>query len=91
MVTEYSRSGIGWFAQGGVYVLPWLELVGRYGDTQPLGETDPAFKRTREVGGGVNFMVMKHDLKLQTDVFWIDDGAGRDGRVQGRVQAQVFF
>jgi hypothetical protein len=91
MVTEYSRSGLGWFAQGGVYVLPWLELVARYGDTQPLGTTDPAFKRMREVGGGVNFMVLKHDLKLQTDVFWLDDGAGRDGRVQGRVQAQVFF
>ncbi len=90
-VTEYSRSGWGWFVQAGGYVTPWLELVARYGDVRPLGPTDPSFVRQREVGGGANFMFMRHDLKLQTDCFWIDDGAGNNGRVQVRMQAQIYF
>lgn len=88
-LTEYSRSGWGWFAQLGGYITPWLELAARYGDTQPLGATDPAFKRLREVGGTINLMFLKHDLKLQTDLFWLDE-AGK-GRLQLRIQAQVFF
>lgn len=90
-LTEYSRSGWGWFVQGGAYLTPWLELAARYGDTRPLGETDPAFTRAREVGGTVNLMFQKHDLKVQTDVFWLDDGLGGNGRVQLRMQVQVYF
>ena len=88
-LTEFSRSGWGWFAQLGGYVTPWLELAARYGDTLPLGATDPTFRRVREVGGTVNLMFLRHDLKLQTDVFWLDE-AGH-GRVQARIQAQVYF
>lgn len=90
-VTEFSRSGWGWFVQAGGYVTDWLELVARYGDLRPLGPTDPLLTRQREVGGGVNLMFQRHDLKLQTDCFWIDDGAGNNGRVQVRLQAQLFF
>lgn len=36
-------------------------------------------------------MVQKHDLKLQTDCFWIDDGLGNNGRLQIRMQAQIYF
>lgn len=89
-VTEYSRSGWGWFVQGGVYVTDWLELAARYADTRPIGATDPAFTRLTEVGGTVNLMFKKHDLKLQTDFFWLDEGNNRS-RLQLRVQAQVFF
>ena len=88
-VTEYSRSGWGWFAQAGYYFTPWLELAGRFGDLRPLGNTDPAFKRTIEAGGTVNLMFLKHDLKLQTDFFWIGE-EGRE-RLQLRVQVQVYF
>lgn len=90
-VTEYSRSGFGYFVQGGAYLTDWLELTARFGDTRPLGPTDPTFGRTREIGGGFNLMVHKHDLKLQTDAFWLDDGTGKNGRVQLRVQAQIYF
>lgn len=89
-VTEYSRSGWGWFVQGGAYVLPWLELTARYGDLYPLGPTDPALKRNREFGGGFNLMFFKHDLKVQSDVLWVDNG-GANGRLQLRVQAQLYF
>ncbi len=91
LVKEYSRSAFGWFAQGGYYLLPWLELTARYGDLRPTVGTDPTLKRTREIGGGLNFMVQKHDLKIQSDYFWLDDGFGGNGRHQVRVQAQVFF
>ncbi|PZR13868.1 MAG: porin [Archangium gephyra] len=91
MVTEYSRSGWGWFVQAGGYVTDWLELVARYGDVRPMGPSDPRFTRQREVGGGINLMFQKHDLKLQTDCFWLDDGAGNNGRVQLRLQAQLHF
>lgn len=90
-VTEYSRSAWGWYAQGGAYVLPWLELTARYGDYRPIQPTDPNLHRTREIGGGVNFMIEKHNLKLQTDYFWLDNGLGGNGRHQIRLQAQVFF
>ena len=90
-LTEYSRSGWGWFVQAGGFVTPWLEFTGRYGDLQPLGMTDPTFTRTREVGGGANFFLFKHDLKLQADYFWLDDGTGHNGRHQVRVIAQLFF
>lgn len=90
-VTEYSRSGWGWFTQAGAYVTPWLELGARYGDSYPFAGTDPAFTRLREVGGTINLMFDAHNLKLQTDAFWLDDGRGGNGRVQLRIQAQVFF
>ena len=87
---EWARSGWGWFVQGGVYCTDWLELAARYADTRPLGATDPKFHRITELGGTVNLMFKKHDFKLQTDVFWLDEG-GNKGRVQLRVQAQVYF
>lgn len=90
-VTEYSRPGWGWFAQAGYYVLRWLELGFRYGDVRPFEGADPKFTRTREIGGTVNFMVEKHNLKLQVDYFWLDDGHLKDGRHQVRAQAQIFF
>ncbi len=88
---EFSRSGLGWFVQAGYYALPWLEFTGRYGDLRPTAATDPTFKRQREIGGGLNFMFQKHDFKIQSDYFWLDDGASGNGRHQIRVQAQVFF
>lgn len=90
-VTEFSRPGFGWFAQAGYYALPWLEVAARYGDVRPADGADPKFTRTREIGGTVNFMAKKHDLKLQADYFWLDDGNFGDGRHQVRVQAQIFF
>lgn len=90
-VVEYSRPGLGWFVQGGYYVLNWLELGARYGDSRPAAGADPAFRRTREIAGVLNFMVLKHDLKLQLDYSWLDDGNFGDGRHQVRAQAQVYF
>ena len=90
-LTEYSRSGWGWFAQAGMFATPWLEFAARYGDLQPFAGTDPTFVRNREIGGGANVFFMKHDLKLMADYFWLDDGRGGNGRHQVRVLAQLYF
>lgn len=90
-LTEWSRSGSGGFVQGGAYVTDWLELVARYGELVPFTGTDPGFHRTRELGAGINWMIQKHDLKLQLDYFWLDNGGWKDGRHQLRLQAQVYF
>jgi len=90
-LTEYSRPGWGWFAQAGYYILPWLEVGARYGDARPFAGADPKFVRTREMGGTLNFMVVKHDLKLQIDCFFLDDGHLQDARHVVRAQAQIFF
>lgn len=90
-LTEFSRSGWGAFAQAGYSVLPWLEFGARYGDLRPFAGTDPAFTRTREIGGIVNFMIRRHDLKLQVDYHFIDNGHFGNGRHQVRAQAQLFF
>ncbi|MFO0597663.1 MAG: porin [Myxococcaceae bacterium] len=88
-IVEYARSGWGWYAQAGAYVTDWLELTARVGEVRPFAGTDPAFGRQREVGGGLNGFLHGHDLKLQADYFWLDDGVGRDGRHQVRLLAQV--
>jgi phosphate-selective porin OprO and OprP len=90
-LTEFSRSALGYFVQMGGYANRYLEFTARYGDIQPFVDTDPTFKRQREVGGGVNIMFVKHDLKLQGDYFYLDDGAGQNSRHQIRVQMQVYF
>lgn len=90
-LTEYSRSGMGFFVQAGQYVLPWLELGVRYGHQFPTATTDPNFHQTREVGGVVGLFLAKHAAKLQTDYHYVDDGKGGQPRHTVRVQAQLYF
>lgn len=89
--TEYSRSGWGWFAQGGYFVTDWLEVVARYGDMRPRQGADPAFTRQRELGVGLNFEPYKHDLKLQADYHFIDQGWGGPQRHLVRLQLQLYL
>jgi phosphate-selective porin OprO/OprP len=90
-LTEFSRSGLSWFVQAGFYATRLLEFVARYGEVRPSSGTDPNFGRTREIGGGVNIMVLSHDLKVQADYFWLDNAAGGNGRHQIRLQVQAYF
>lgn len=91
MLTEFSRSAWGWFVQGGAFITDWLELAARYGDLRPFAGTDPTLVRIREIGGGVNVFFLRHDLKIQADYFWLDDGRGNAGRHQVRLLAQLYF
>jgi hypothetical protein len=91
-VTEYSRSGYGWYAQAGQMFGPHLELAARYSDLVPSPGTDPEFVRAREVGGGASWYFRGHNLKWQADYFYLPTGdtfAG--GTQQIRTQVQLWL
>lgn len=90
-VREYARNAWGYYAQAGYFVGDHAELVARYGSLHPRGSTDPALvDGRREAGGGFNWYFQKHDLKLQTDYFYLF-APGDDGVHQARVQMQLYF
>ena len=87
---EYARNAWGYYAQAGYLLNRHVEVTGRYGELRPRGSTDPELEETtREIGGGLNYYFQEHDLKLQSDYFFlVGDG---DGRHQIRVQAQLYL
>lgn len=91
-VTEFSRSGYGWFLQAGQMVTDHLELVARYGDLVPAEGTDPEFVRAREIGGGPGYYFDGHNLKLQADYFYLPTGDTFSGGThQVRAQLQLWL
>jgi hypothetical protein len=92
-VTEYARSGWGWYAQAG-YMLPfYLEFVARYGEIRPLDSTPPesGFVLQREVGAGVNYYIQEHSLKVQADYFYYFGANPETERHQVRLQVQLYI
>lgn len=98
--TAPARSGMAAFVQAG-YVVPKipLELVTRYSLIRnPYGDQS-SLVGADEVGGGVNWYFVGHDLKLQLDYFRIGDAtmgpttaeALRHGTDRVRVQVQLYF
>ncbi len=87
---EYARNVWGYYAQAGYLLTRCAEITARFGELRPRGSTDPELEATsREVGGGFNWYFEKHDLKLQTDYFYLSADGG--GRHQARVQMQLYF
>lgn len=90
-VTEYSRSGWGFFIQAGYMWTAHFETAARYGELFPLGQTDPTLQRQRELGGAVSYYLDGHNLKLTVDYFYmpvLPDGLTTQ---QLRVQSQLYF
>ena len=89
---EESRNAWGYFAQAGYLATRKLEVTARFGELRPRGATtvDLAEKH-REAGGGINWYFEKHDLKLQSDYFYLFGPEVGDGRHQVRVQMQLYF
>jgi len=96
--------GYGWFVQAGQMIGPHWEIAARYGEERALDDADDSFRAAladagRELGGGVNWYVHEHLLKLQADYFrsWgVDHGALEtrsfaDGANAVRVQLQASF
>jgi hypothetical protein len=91
-LTEYSRSGYGWYAQVGQMLGPHLELAARYSDLVPFPDTDPEFVRSREVGGGASWYFRGHNLKWQADYFYLPTGdTFEGGNQQIRTQVQLWL
>ncbi|MFN7132940.1 MAG: porin, partial [Myxococcales bacterium] len=86
---ERTRSGWGWFAQAGYLFTEVIEVAARYSDLRPLRGSE--ISREREVGGGLNLYFSRHDLKLQTDYFYLAGDPGSPGRHQVRSQLQLYF
>jgi phosphate-selective porin OprO and OprP len=89
--TESSRSGHGYYVQAGYLFNPFWEVSARWGEVFPFSGTSSALHRQRELGAGLSWYVSRHDLKLQTDYFWLAGDNFSDGRHQWRVQAQLYF
>jgi phosphate-selective porin OprO and OprP len=88
-IIEHSRSGWGWFAQGGYQFPFFLELSTRYGELYPLGPT--AIELRRELGPGISYYFQEHALKLQADYFYLFGPDIQEGRHEARIQMQLFF
>jgi len=97
--TAAARQGLGWFGQLG-WLLPKIpvEVVGRYGLVRQAFGTS-SLHDSDEVGGGLNWYIVGHELKLQLDYFRLwDDTMGisrTDAALHGtdrvRVQLQLHF
>ncbi len=93
MLTERSRSGYGYFVQGGQLLTSRLELTARW---EELKGTDRALKDVarasgRQVGGGMNFYVNGHFFKLQSDYFYAFGEQFRHGAHVARLQLDATF
>ncbi|WP_246837507.1 porin [Leptospira bouyouniensis] len=92
LTREYSRSGQGHFVQLGYLFTNQYELVFRFGEFRPLGETDPTMKYSREVGGALSYYFAEHNLKWQTDYFYYTGTpTAAEGDHVVRTQIQVFY
>jgi len=89
---EVARNAWGYYAQAGVLATTNLEITGRYGELRPRGTTTADLAEVqREAGGGLNWYFQKHDLKLQSDYFYLFGPEVGQGRHQVRVQMQMYF
>jgi hypothetical protein len=98
--TVAARQGLGWYAQVG-YVVPKipLEVVGRYSLIRNNYGTNSSLPDADEAGGGLNWYIVGHDLKVQLDYFRLWDQTmgttnaerARNGTDRVRLQIQVYF
>ena len=92
VLREYARNAWGGFVQAGFLFTRKAEVVARYGELRPLGETAPELAEPqRELGGGLGYYFSKHDLKLQGDYFYLFGPDLGLGRHEIRVQMQLFY
>lgn len=100
-LVEYARRGIGWYAQTGYMFPRMIEVTARYGDIRSNVDSVAGLTATsaggamgseREIGGGLNYYLAEHALKVQLDYFRIwDPNDASDDRHQVRLQTQLYF
>jgi hypothetical protein len=85
-----SRDGLGWFLEAG-YLIPRapVEIAARYGMIRALGDSTSLEDRN-ELGGGLNWYLAGHAVKLHTDVFRLWQPGPADGvRVRAMLQVSI--
>jgi phosphate-selective porin OprO/OprP len=92
---EPTRSGYGYFVQGGMMVLPKVELAARWEELFARGGTDPqlvqlARTQGKQFAAGVNLYLNGHAFKVQGDYVHIFGTEG-DARNVARLQLDASF
>ncbi|WNG50799.1 porin [Archangium minus] len=92
---ESTRSGYGYFVQGGMMVTRQLEVTARWDKLFARSGTDPqliqlARTQGKQLGAGVNLYLNGHAFKLQGDYFYIFGSTG-EGRHLARIQLDASF
>jgi phosphate-selective porin OprO and OprP len=87
---DATRSAWGFFGQAGYMLTDHLEVSGRYGELRPLRRLS-AVAFERETGGGLSWYFFGHDLKVQTDYFYLWGKELSEGDHQVRLQFQLYF
>ncbi|MEO7093065.1 MAG: porin, partial [Polyangiales bacterium] len=95
-ITEYSRSGFGYFTQVGQMLTDKVELTARWDDLHANKGTDPALRKLvrtsgHQLGGGVNVYLNGHAFKLQADYFYIFGSDIGEGSHALRAQLDATF
>jgi hypothetical protein len=95
-VREWSRSAIGYVVQSGVMVHDRVELVARWDDLRPLGQTDPALQLLaqtagHEISGGLNVYVYGYAFKLQGTYTYAFGDRISGGRHTAQLQLDASF
>lgn len=93
---EWSRSALGYVIQASAMLSRQVEVVGRWEQLIPVGNTDPALIQTgkdqnRQVGGGLNLYLNSHLFKVQADYFYLFGTQTTGQGHQARVQLDVSF
>ena len=95
-INQWARNGQGYLVQAGYMFTDFFEVVGRFDQLFATGNTDPTLVKLaqtqgREGGGGFNFYLNHHQLKIQADYFnyWGPTNVPDSGRNQVRLQLDV--
>lgn len=91
MVTERSRSGLGYMIQVG-YVLPmFVEAALRWSEVKPLPGVETSLEKRRDLSAALGWYAHEHDLKIQTDWTYTFGREFSAGSHEVRTQVQVYF
>jgi len=95
-ITEWSRSGYGYFVQAGMMVHRLVEVAARWDQLFAWSDTDPTLVKLvadggKQVGAGLNLYLNGHLFKFQTDYFYQFGDVAANGRHQVRLQLDATF
>ncbi len=96
LLTQYSRSGKGYFVQAAQMLTKRLQVMARWDDLYANAGTDPAMaglakESGRQVGTGMTVYLNGHFFKIQADYFLILNRLTDEPRHAARAQLDAMF